>query len=559
MMERELLKKLEELREYPHETEWLEFKEARNGYDFRKLGKYFSALSNEANLKGQSRAWLVFGVVNKNRSICGSRFRDDPVKLDSLKHEMAKQTGGITFREIHVVSHSGGRVVMFEISPAPQGIPVPFQGHWYGRDGESLVPLGLSELEQIRSQVMVDDWSAEICHAATLADLDPEAIRIARRNFREKNRNKPFGKEIDSWPDVIFLDKVRLTKNGLITMACLALVGREEASHYLEPAVAQMTWKLEGDDQAYEHFGLPFLLTTNDLYSRIRNTIQKVDVPGQLVPLEVPRYEKWVVLEALHNAIAHQDYRQQSRIIVTEYPDHLVFESAGSFFEGCIADYTLSTKTPQRYRNRFLANAMVNVNMIDTMGYGIRRMYIVQRKRFYPLPDYELSNPDKVLVTIHGKVIDPNYTALLMEKKDLPLGTVILLDHVQKKQSVTKEEGRKLRRMKLLEGRYPNLFVAAHIASSTNEKAQYIKNRAFDDVHYKELILTYLKKYGKASKKEIEGLLVDKLSDVLNDKQKRNKVQNLLSAMAGKDGTIRSVGAGRRWHWELVLDAKMDI
>ena len=80
-----------------------------------------------------------------------------------------------------------------------------------------------------------------------------------------------------------------------------------------------------------------------------------------------------------------------------------------------------------------------------------------------------------------------------------------------------------------------------------------------DDVHYKELILTYLKKYGKASKKEIEGLLVDKLSDVLNDKQKRNKVQNLLSAMAGKDGTIRSVGAGRRWHWELVLDAKMDI
>ena len=70
---------------------------------------------------------------------------------------------------------------------------------------------------------------------------------------------------------------------------------------------------------------------------------------------------------------------------------------------------------------------------------------------------------------------------------------------------------------------------------------------------------TYLKKYGKASKKEIEGLLVDKLSDVLNDKQKRNKVQNLLSAMTGKDGTIRSVGAGRRWYWELVLDAKMDI
>ena len=202
---------------------------------------------------------------------------------------------------------------------------------------------------------------------------------------------------------------------------------------------------------------------------------------------------------------------------------------------------------------------MVNVNMIDTMGYGIRRMYMEQRKRFYPLPDYDLSNPDKVLVTVHGKVIDPNYTTLLMEQQDLPLGTVILLDHVQKRKVVNKQEAVALRRIKLVEGRYPNLFVAAHIASATGYKAQYIKNRAFDDAHYKELILTYLKQYGKASKKEIEKLLLDKLSDVLSDGQKRNKIRNLLYAMAKRDGTIRSVGTGRRWRWKLVLDAKDDV
>ncbi len=559
MNEQALLDKLDELRRLPHETECVEFKEAKTRYDFRKLGKYFSALSNEANLKNQPRAWLVFGVVNANRSICGSQFREDPAKLDSLKHGIAQHTGGVTFREIHVINLPGGRVVMFEIPPAPQGSPVPFQGHWYGRDGESLGPLGLSELEQIRSQIMIDDWSAEICPEATMADLDPDAIRMARRNFREKNRNKPFGGEIDSWSDEIFLDKARLTKNGAIPRACLLLLGRAETTHQLEPAVAQMTWKLEAEEQAYEHFGPPFLLTTNDLYSRIRNTIQKVDVLGQLVPLEIPRYEKWVVLEALHNAIAHQNYRLQSRIIVTERPDYLVFESAGNFFEGHLDDYTLWEKTPQRYRNRFLANAMVNVNMIDTMGYGIRRMYMEQRKRFYPLPDYDLSNPDKVLVTVHGKVIDPNYTTLLMEQQDLPLGTVILLDHVQKRKVVNKQEAVALRRIKLVEGRYPNLFVAAHIASATGYKAQYIKNRAFDDAHYKELILTYLKQYGKASKKEIEKLLLDKLSDVLSDGQKRNKIRNLLYAMAKRNGTIRSVGAGRRWRWKLVLDAKDDV
>ena len=57
------------------ENEIVEFKEAKNNYDFSKLGKYFSALSNEANLKGISCAWLVLGVEDKKHQIVGSQFR----------------------------------------------------------------------------------------------------------------------------------------------------------------------------------------------------------------------------------------------------------------------------------------------------------------------------------------------------------------------------------------------------------------------------------------------------------------------------------------------------
>ena len=327
---------------------------------------------------------------------------------------------------------------MFQVPPAPQGLPVPFQGHWYGRDGESIVPLSLQELEWIRSQTQLEDWSAGLCPEASIADLDPRAIRVARVNFRAKNQTKAFAGEIDSWSDQAFLDRAKLTVGGRISRTSLLLLGRSESTHFISPAVAQITWRLEGEEKAYEHFGPPFLLTTNDLYSRIRNTLQKIDAPNQLVPLEVPKYEKWVLLEAMHNAIAHQDYVKSSRIIVTETADRLRVESAGHFFEGKVSDYTLAEKTPQRYRNRFLADAMVNVNMIDTMGYGIRRMFLEQRKRFYPLPDIDISDPDNVVVTIHGKVIDPSYTATLMEQKDLPLSTVILLDQVQKRRPSTK-------------------------------------------------------------------------------------------------------------------------
>jgi ATP-dependent DNA helicase RecG len=545
----QLIETLDQLRRLPHETEWVEFKEAKDGFDFRKLGKYFSALSNEANLANQPCAWLVFGVRD-DRSVCGSRFRENPSDLDSLKHEIASATSGVTFLDVLVVSYAASRVVMFRIPPAPRGMAVAFKGHWYGRDGESIVPLSLRELETIRSQTQLDDWSAGMCLEASLGDLDTQAIAAARANFRAKNQSKPFAAEIDSWPNEVFLDRAKLTSGGKITRTSLLLLGRSESTRFLTPAVAQITWRLEGEEEAYEHFGPPFLLTTDDLYSRIRNTLQKVDILNRLVPLEVPKYDKWVVLEALHNAIAHQDYAKSSRIVLTETADRLRVESAGRFFEGQVSDYTLGEKTPQRYRNRFLAEAMVNVNMIDTMGYGIRRMYLEQRKRFYPLPDFDISDPDKVVVTVHGKVIDPSYTATLIQNRDLPLGTVILLDQVQKQRPIDKDDVKRLRRQKLIEGRYPNLFVAAHIASAAGLKAQYIKNRAFDDAHYKQLIVEYLRKYGHASRRDLDSLLLDKLSDVLTESQKRTRIKNLIALMS-KAGTIRNSGSRGSPKWSL--------
>ena len=152
MNQSELRQELDRLCELPHETEWLEFKEAKNQYDFDKLGKYFSALSNEANLKKQACGWLVFGVKD-DRSVCGSQFREAPAHLDSLKQEIANHTtGNLTFDEIYVLNHPSGRVVMFKIPPALQGVPTAWKGHWYGRNGESLGGLSLREIETIRLQ-----------------------------------------------------------------------------------------------------------------------------------------------------------------------------------------------------------------------------------------------------------------------------------------------------------------------------------------------------------------------------------------------------------------------
>src|SRR5690606_3428199 len=204
---------LNDLRSLTAETEVVEFKEAKKTYDFSKLGKYFSALSNEANLKGKPYAWLIFGIENKKHAIVGSQFRSRRKDLDSLKGEIAnKTTNRITFIEIHELDFKEGRVIMFQIPAAPKGIPITFEGHYYGRDGEELVPLNLEEIERIRAQATTEDWSAAIIPTASIDDLDEEAVKVARLNFKNKFPEK--AQETDSWDDITFLNKARITIKG---------------------------------------------------------------------------------------------------------------------------------------------------------------------------------------------------------------------------------------------------------------------------------------------------------------------------------------------------------
>lgn len=196
---------------------------------------------------------------------------------------------------------------------------------------------------------------------------------------------------------------------------------------------------------------------------------------------------------------------------------------------------------------------------IDTIGSGIKRMFQMQRKRNFPLPDYDLTNPARVVVRIQGKVLDENYTRLLIEHTDLDLVTVILLDKVQKRGNISKDEHRFLKSKKLVEGRYPNLFVSSKIASVTDEKSKYIKYRGLDEAHCQELVVSFIKQYGQDSRKDIDNLLIDKLPDVLSDKQKFNKINRLLSStMPKKLKLIKNIGSRRSSVWVLTAEHRDD-
>ncbi len=547
----ELRTKLDELRNLPKETEWVEFK-----HDYvlhEEIGEYISALSNSACLHDKKNAYLVYGVENETHNIVGTSFNPNAkVGNEELENWLAHLLSPkIDFR-IHSFDYNANRIVLFEID-ATKCTPVKFQGKSFIRVGSYKKKLS-DHPEKERKIWKKDggfDWSAQICSNAAISDLDSNAIAKARDEYNKKNQPKT--QEINSWSDEVFLNKTKITIEGKITNTAILLLGNEESEHYISPSVAKITWILKNEkneNRDYEHFGPPFILNSNSVFERIRNLKYRYLLGGTLFPTEIDKYEPYVIREALHNCIAHADYELNESIVVEEKPEELTFINAGIFMPGSV-EKVIQENRPQPHRNPFLATAMLNLGMIDIIGSGIVRMFMLQKERSFPLPDYDLSNPDKVILNISGKVLDEKYTRMLMERRDLDLPTIILLDRIQKRKHISKEQSGLLKSKKLVEGRYPNLFVTSILATTAEEKAKYIKHKAIDDKHYKELILELIRKFGSVDRTEIDNLLIEKLPDVLTLEQRRSKIHNLLYAMAMKDKTIRNSGSNRKPKWIL--------
>ena len=545
--------RIDQLRCQPTEMEWLEFK--RNRCEPEQLGEYLSALANSACLAGQRSGYLIFGIDDETHEVVGTNFDPRNTKAKGNQDLLLWLAAGLypnTGFEPRIVDHPAGRVVVFEVAPA-RDHPVNFYGTAYIRVGTSKTKLSNHPEKARAIWTHGNDWSAEVCEQASLHDLAPEAIAKAREQFVVRHPAR--ATEVEGWDDTTFLNKARVLQQGTLTNAALLLLGQPEASALLVPAVAQISWVLKdahNRELDCEHIDPPFLLAGDHLLQRIRNLTVRALPNGTLFPKEFTQYDPWVIREALHNSIAHQDYRLRGRIVVVEFPDHISLTNVGDFLPGDVATVIRQDAPQAIYRNPFLARAMVELNLIDTQGGGIKRMFDTQRKRSFPLPDYDLTEMEtsRVTVSLHGCILDERYTRLLMERTDLDLNRAILLDRVQKGLPISRQEHRLMKAEGLVEGRYPNLMVAGLVAKATGEAGRHIRERGFDKQYYLDLIIALVREHGPVSRKEIDQALIPKLPDRLTDAQKRWQVQNLMQALR-RSGQIVNRGTRTQPAWIL--------
>jgi len=535
------------------ESETVEFKEAKNNYDFDDLGRYFSALSNEASLRRRPCGWLVFGVDESGVPV-GTTYRSDKKGLGNLKMEIRNGTNDFsTFVDIYEIFPDGRRVVMFQI-PAAGRVPVAWRGTAYGREGDSITNLS----DQKRRRIIEsgsEDWSAQICKSASVSDLSGAAITAAKKIFAQKNSGREHAADLLVADDTTFLLKLGLISDGSLTNGAMVLFASSEAASMIDPA-PEVAWILRdssGETLSGEVFRGSLILGMESALALVRNPryIYAVD-PNSTNTLEADRYDMNVLREILYNAIAHQDYTMKGRINLVEAETHVDIINRGEFIPGSAETLLRGGYMPPYYRNRLLTTAMKNIGMIETYGGGIVRTMRVQKDRYFPLPDYNVGD-GSVSVRLHGKILDQNYSMTLFANKDMDIRTAFLLDKVQKGSPLSEGQSKELSDKGLIGGKWPNIRTVPPAGRPTDGKMNIIEE--VRETAYDVSIISLIEKTGSASRKDIDNLLMDMLPAKMTHSEKEVRIRNLIAKMS-REGRIVNRGSKKTPMWVLGDDSK---
>lgn len=539
MREQELQQCL--LREYPQENarcEWKEFKNLKNSFCGDEKDDVISYVSAIANMEG---GHLVIGVHDNSLEIVGTdtyNYDHQKAILRLTERCVNLSTEGLEIEEF-ITDDTNRKVWVIHIPKHLPKRPVFAHNKAWQRIEDSLIEMTAERMSAILDEPVFSytDWSAQIVPDVTIDNLDEVAIAKARKMFKKVHSRIPEA-EVNAWSVETFLSKCGIMKNGGITRAAIILLGKYESAFKLRPSVAQVTWTRRDEKKDvvdYEHFTVPFILTVDEILSRIENLTMREMPGGTLFPDTMKHYDDYTIREALHNCLAHQDYTMQQRINFVENPTYLFYSNAGNFIPGTLEN-ALTNEEPQAYfRNECLCKAMVDFNMIDTVSRGIKKMFNEQWRRHFPMPDYEIDAKNKkVSVRIYGNEINEQYTNLLKTNNSLTLWDCISLDAIQKGRTIHEDVAQDLLNRGLIEGEAPNYTISLGVAKATRQLQGYTKQKGLDKEKIKQMVLQYLKNAGSdgAKRDNIYEYVKDVMPQVKTREQQLRILGDILNALS---------------------------
>lgn len=405
----------------------LEFKEAKNRYDFEELVKYCVALANEGG--GQ----IILGVTDvRPRRVVGSLTFPD---LERTKQGLIER---LHLRiEAEEFNHPHGRVLIFHAPARPIGMPIQYGGAYWMRAGSALATMTPDMLKAIFAEAS-PDFSAEPCKKAGLADLDPAAIEDFRARWQRKSANAGLAKLSHAQ----VLADAELLVDGELNYAALILFGTRVAlgKHLAQSEVIFEYRSSEGSVpfQQRIEYRQGFFACYDALWNTVNLRNDAQSFQEGLFRFEFPTFSEGVTREAILNAVGHRDYRLSGSVFVKQFPRHLEITSPGGFPPGITPDNILDHQSP---RNRRLAEAFARCGLIERSGQGMNRIFEETIRQSKPLPDFAGSDAHHVRLVLRGEVQNPAFIRFLEKVGQERLASFttqdfLVLDFLQREQAV---------------------------------------------------------------------------------------------------------------------------
>lgn len=516
----------------PTETEHLEFKEARNQFDTRKLVDYCCALANERG------GYLVLGVTNSRpRSVVGTAAFGN---LQDVKHRLLQ---ALRLRvDVDELAHPDGRVLVFTVPPRPIGMPLSTNDTYWMRSGESLTAMSADHLKRIFDEG-VSDYTASTCPGATMADLSPTAISRFRTLWEARQPPKV------SRTDEQLLEDAELLDHGGVTYAALVLLGNARSlSRHLGSAEIVFEYRNADTEIGYAQrveLRDAFLSIDDELWRlvNLRNTVHSF-VDG-LFRRDIPTFNERAFREAVLNAVCHRDYRLQGSTFIKQWPSRVEITSPGGFPPGITVENILSRQSP---RNRRLAEAFGKCGLVERSGQGADLLFeTAVREGKVPL-DYRGSDEFQVRLTLHGRVEDEGFLRFLEHATrdaatSFTTQELLVLDAVRRQIEIP-DFGRSsiqhLLDLGLIEhaGR-GRLILARKYHALVGRPGEYTRQRGLDRETNKALLVRHVQ--------DNAGCQLNELCQVLPNLSAQ-QVQNLLRELK-TEGRLRTEGRTRAGRW----------
>ncbi len=548
------------------ESGHLEFKEISGqlsifGKDETRGGKinkkslygYSVAIGNEGGGK------LILGVKNEINSSTGMR---DIVGTNAIQNvqKAEEEIYKVLGRKIGIenVVTETGTVQIVHIPSHPTGAPFKFHGVHLMRNGEHLEEMDNGTLARILNETR-SDFSAQVNGAASFEDLDSNAIKILKKKWVEKSKNK----DLEILGEQEILEKLLLiTKDG-ITNACILLVGKSDAIAKLIPcSEIFLEWRLEAAKSDYdlrEIFRGPYILVQDRIWDFVNSKNTRVPFKQGFFEQDIWAYDENSVREAALNAFAHREYHNKTDpIYIRISPEKISIKSTGGFLPGVNAENALDVEG--QWRNRRLMEVLGIVGLVERAGIGLDRIYRATISQGKGLPDFEGTTGEYVVLNVPAKIKDLNFVYYLQKiqaETQIKIDTVkdfIELEYIREHGKARDKERLSLFLSsgiveKFGKGKGVKFVLAKSFYEFIDNRSEYTRKKWLSKEQQKQVLLNYLDQHGKGRMKDFKNLFEDKISNtqifILLDELRKDEIVHFEGKRRSPKGFWKRVDRSR--------------